>query len=175
MEFTITEVFVMGSDLFLSESIRMTIESSTDNRVIIPVRNIEPLEVLKVDNKIRNSRNSNFIVIVPTSYEKFIRFFIPVKNIIVVNSKITPLNFMNIINGKDTLFRQVYRTNNTRLTSIEKKYCLLLSQGLRHRQISQLLQCSEKNVSNIKRRVIQKLDCKNGIEFYKVLITLFSL
>lgn len=173
-------IFVIGKDNFVFEGVKAAAEkvSQENARLAFTVENISAIELLSVDNKKRHSPDRN-ILVVTDEYRDILTSLTPVRNFCIVPGNIKVADFIDILTST-TQTRSVtflHKKENDSVKDInlrERQYCNLLYKGLSNEQISKIFHCPVKNIYYLKKKIMNKWNCKNSIQFYKCIHIIFG-
>lgn len=171
------EVFILGNNEMLMTGLRELIsENFPGRKSVFTVKRVNLIELMNIDNAYRFNKKYS-IALVPVHMYEALHIFAGTENIKLVAANISvpalsallnQLLFsklgMEIVGENDSLF----------LTAKERKYCYLVYSGISNKKIARYFQCTEKNVSYLKRKIMSKWQCKNSLDFYKIINFFYS-
>lgn len=163
-------VFIVGSDnIILSGMQSFTKEFYTVKNFTITVKHVSFMELMQLDASYK-FKNKYSIAIVPTHLYEVLNVFADMQNIKMLpgNVSITMLkDYLDKIVVNDNEAYRKKKGEGVFLTSKERKYCFMVYNGISNKTIARHFQCTEKNLSYLKRKIMAKWHCKNSLEFFR--------
>ncbi|GAA3879884.1 MULTISPECIES: helix-turn-helix transcriptional regulator [Gibbsiella] len=164
-------VIILGGDAFMTAGVKHIISCLAMPKNMFEVRNGGVIDCLTA-NRTDYQRT---VVIGPRHLLNVISLFPNDISVIAACSRISVDEFVQLLSGRSISRVQMRLSYIPRLTKVERRYCLLLAQGVSVEQMAIIFHCGRKNISNIKAKVMTKWRCQNTLEFYKLLLTLLEI
>ncbi|MEM6160429.1 helix-turn-helix transcriptional regulator [Erwinia sp. P6884] len=137
----------------------------------VTVKRVTLMDLLQFDANCKFNKKHG-IVIVPNHIYEALHIFSGLEYIKMVPSNMGLLTFSNLLNDmliSSSSIRVNRKEKSLFLTAKERRYCYLVYNGASNKKIACNFQCSEKNVSYLKRKIMMKWNCKNNVEFFKLI------
>lgn len=169
---TNNEVFILGDDKFLINGINEVLRTNFAGRKYrFTIRQVTLLELMKADVNYKK-RKKYSIALVPAHIYETLYIFTGMENIRLVPGNIKVDDISSLIGEISIADAAQLPENGDRslcLTARERRYCYLLYRGISNKKIARYFQCTEKNISYLKRKIMSKWQCKNSLDFYKTI------
>ncbi|ORM88123.1 hypothetical protein HA50_29785 [Pantoea cypripedii] len=164
-------IIILGGDEFMTEGVKYVISCLAMPNDRFEIKNGGIIDCLKA-NDIDFQRT---IIIAPRHLLSVISLFPNDISVIAVCSTISVGEFAQLLMNNSFTREQVRSSYIPRLTNTERRYCMLLAQGVSVAQMAIIFHCGHKNISNIKAKVMMKWRCHNTVDFYKLLLSLLEI
>lgn len=166
------EIFILYDDYYLINGIREIIKKHfSDNNARIIIKQVSLIELMNVDIKYKSNKRYTIAVVPDIRYET-LRIFAGMENIKMVPSNVSLDTIFSLLTEVVTSGTHSYWagvTNSLSLTAKERRYCYLVFRGISNKKIARYFQCTEKNISYLKRKIMSKWQCKNSLDFYMII------
>ena len=168
------ELFVLGNDQMLLHGVELLANKVVaGKRISITVKRVNLMGLMQADKRLKfNKRYS--IVVVPDRIYDALRVFTAMENIKMISCKTSIEAFSTLL--INTIYRcpndeerTKTKRNNMFLTARERRFCHYIYHGVSNKNIARHFQCSEKCISYMKKKIMTKWQCKNSVEFYRII------
>lgn len=166
------ELFILSNDKMLLSGARKLAEqilSEGNNKIAI--KRVSLMELMRIDAGYKFNKKFS-IAIVPDHIYEALHIFSGLENIKLVPSNMSLLTFSALVKdlaASSVIIRSKKRDKNIFLTAKERRFCYLVYKGASNKKIACNFQCTEKNVSYLKRKIMLKWNCKNNVDFFKLI------
>ncbi|MGK3141802.1 helix-turn-helix transcriptional regulator [Pantoea sp. C2G6] len=166
------EIFIIGKNHFLHNGLREIIrEGFSGKKSRFTIRQVNLVELMQIDASYKTKKRYS-IAIVPAHMYETLHIFAGMEQIKMVpgNLSLADINaLLSEVVASDISQSRVNANNSLCLTAKERRYCYLVYSGISNKKIARYFQCTEKNVSYLKRKIMSKWQCKNSLDFYKTI------
>lgn len=164
--------FILTDDEMLLFGAQALADSMLIGRTItITIKRVTLIELMRIDANYKRSGKKS-VAIVPDDMYEVLNIFAGMETIKLVSSKMSLLSYYALINDailpKDSA-KEGDKMRTFFLTAKERRYCYMLYNGVPSKKIALYFQCNNKNISYLKRKIMSKWNCKNKIDFYKII------
>lgn len=166
------EIFILDNNNFLINGVREAVRAHfTGKNYRFAIRQVTLIELMKAD-VIYKARKQYSIALVPAHMFETLHIFTGMEHIRLVPGNISVDDVSSLLNEILMADAAQCLDNVDRtlcLTARERRYCYLVYRGISSKKIARYFQCTEKNVSYLKRKIMSKWQCKNSLDFYKTI------
>lgn len=166
------EIFILNDDVYLINGITEIIKKIfSDNKKSIIIKRVNLIELMNIDLNYKAKKRCS-IAIVPCHRYETLNIFAGMEHIKMVPSNVSLITISALLSEVATSATHsdcAGATSSLCLTAKERRYCYLVFCGITNKKIARYFQCTEKNVSYLKRKIMSKWKCKNSLHFYKIL------
>ncbi|KAB8312817.1 hypothetical protein EH228_05770 [Erwinia endophytica] len=168
-------IFVIGKDNFILEGVKVVAREFTTQHENYSffIENVSPIDLMVFENR-RSIVSCKNIILVTDEYKNVLTSLMPSSNFFIVTSNVKINDFVSLftsvaLSNSEKKSPKKIKMTNEHLKLRERQYCSLLYKGLSNEQISKVFQCSIKNIYYLKKKLMDKWQCKNSIQFYQCL------
>ena len=166
------ELFILGNNGMLIQGVREVISNNfPGNEGFFKIRQTTLIELIQIDASYKMNKKYS-IAIVPAHLYDTLHIFAGLEYIKMVPSNMSMLMLSTLLGEillSDTGIKRKKSRESPHLTAKERRYCYLVYSGVSNKKIARYFQCTEKNVSYLKRKIMSKWHCKNSLDFYKTI------
>ncbi|UIL53200.1 MULTISPECIES: LuxR C-terminal-related transcriptional regulator [Pantoea] len=165
------EIFILGNNEMLMLGLNELTRNFTGKKGLFSVRRVTLIELMHIDASYK-TRKKQSIAIVPAHLKDVIHIFAGMEHIRLVPSNISLFAFSSLLSEvvfSDAGANRPGSNDALFLTAKERRYCYLVYNGISNKKIACYFQCTEKNISYLKRKIMSKWQCKNSLDFYKTI------
>lgn len=165
------ELFILSNNLMLISGVQKLAEHIwSESNVTLKIKRVTLMELMRVDASYKFNKKYS-VAIVPDHIYEALHIFAGLENIKIVPSDLSLSTFSALL--KDLSSYSVVKSDKKEkkifLTAKERRYCYLVYKGVTNKKIASNFQCTEKNVSYLKKKIMMKWSCKNNVEFFKLI------
>lgn len=172
-----SEIFILDNDIYLINGLReiMKADFSISNKSIL-IRQVNLIELMNIDGRYKALKKHS-IAIVPENRYETLSIFAGMEQIKMVPASVSIATMAALlhdvaISGPHSGWVNI--RHQLCLTAKERRYCYMVFRGISNKKIARYFQCTEKNVSYLKRKIMSKWQCKNSLDFYKTVTYFYS-
>lgn len=166
------EIFILDDDFYLINGIKEIIKKIfSDNKKRIIIKQVTLIELMNIDLNYKAKKKYSIAIVPDHRYEK-LNIFAGMEHIKIVPSNVSLVTISALLSEVATSGTPSDWTgvnSSLYLTAKERRYCYLVFSGISNKKIARYFQCTEKNISYLKRKIMSKWRCKNSLDFYKVI------
>nr|WP_024967120.1 LuxR C-terminal-related transcriptional regulator [Pantoea sp. IMH] len=166
------ELFILSNNqMLLGGAQRLADHMMLGKNATVTVKRVTLMELMKIDANYKFHKRYS-IAIVPDHIYEALHIFSGLENIKLIPSNISLLTFSTLLSElmvSASLTRLKKKKKSLFLTAKERRYCYLVFKGVSNKKIACNFQCTEKNISYLKRKIMMKWNCKNNVEFFKLI------
>ncbi|MGD9425814.1 helix-turn-helix transcriptional regulator [Pantoea sp. NSTU24] len=172
-----SEIFILDNDIYLINGVREIVKAdfSVINKHMI-IRQVSLIELMNIDHRYKTLKKHS-IAIVPANRYETLSIFAGMEQIKMVPANVSIATMAALlhdvtISGNHSDWGTI--RHQLCLTAKERRYCYMVFRGISNKKIARYFQCTEKNISYLKRKIMSKWRCKNSLEFYKTVTWFYS-
>lgn len=166
------ELFILSNNqMLLGGAQQLADHMMLGENATVTVKRVTLMELMRID-AIYKFHKRYSIAVVPEHIYEALHIFSGLENIKLIPSNISLLTFSTLLSdlmSSTTVNRLKKKEKSLFLTAKERRYCYLVFKGASNKKIACNFQCSEKNISYLKRKIMMKWNCRNNVEFFKLI------